>query len=60
MQAINKGKLYSTEDGEPTQVDESEEALAESQLRHALRFDEYAIAKVVSLCEFSPEVLPTT
>lgn len=56
MQAINKEKLYSTEDGEPTQAEDPEEAHGESQLRHALQFDEYAIARVLSLCEFSPQV----
>jgi hypothetical protein len=58
VQAINKEKLYSTEDGEPKQVDDPEEAIGESQLRHALMFDEYAIAKVLSLCEFTPHVIP--
>jgi hypothetical protein len=60
VQAINKDKLYSTEDGEPKQVDDPEEAIGESQLRHALMFDEYAIAKVLSLCEFTPQVVPPT
>lgn len=56
MQAINMDKLYSTEDGEPQQADDPEETISESQLAHALQFDEYAIARVLALCQFHPKV----